>query len=501
VAEALARAMAGEELAVLEGLPSGLLIGGAWRAAEGGATFAVEDPATGETLARVADATPADGMAALDAAVAARAAWAATAPRERSEVLRRAFDAVIARRDDLALLMTLEMGKPLAEAHGEVTYGAEFLRWFSEEAVRVDGRLTRSPGGDAELLVTRQPVGPCLLITPWNFPLAMATRKVGPAVAAGCTVVLKPAEQTPLTALAFARIMLDAGLPAGVLNVITTSDAAPVVGPLMEDPRLRKVSFTGSTAVGRVLVRQSATNLLRTSMELGGNAPFLVFEDADVDAAVDGAMLAKMRNGGEACTAANRFYVHEAVADRFAAALAGRMRAVTVGRGTEDGVQLGPLIDEAQRSKVAELVADARARGAEVLTGGEPLDGPGYFYPPTVLAGTPPDAALLREEIFGPVAPIVTFADEGEAIAAANDTEYGLIAYVFTRDLARGLRVMNRLETGMVALNRGIVSNAAAPFGGVKASGLGREGGPEGIGEYLETRYAAFSLDDPEASR
>jgi succinate-semialdehyde dehydrogenase/glutarate-semialdehyde dehydrogenase len=501
VAEVLAKARTSDEVAVLEGLPAGLLIGSDWRPARDGGTFAVEDPATGETLAHVADATPGDGMAALDAAFEAREAWAATAPRERSDILRRAFDAVLDRRDELALLMTLEMGKPLAEAQGEVTYGAEFLRWFSEEAVRIDGRLTRAPGGDAELLVTRQPVGPCLLITPWNFPLAMATRKVGPAVAAGCTIVLKPAEQTPLTSLAFAAIMLEAGLPAGVLNVITTADAAPVVGPLMDDPRLRKVSFTGSTAVGRVLVRQSATNLMRTSMELGGNAPFIVFEDADVDAAIDGAMLAKMRNGGEACTAANRFYVHESVADRFAHGLAERMGALTVGRGTEDGVDLGPLIDDAQRSKVAELVADARARGAEVLTGGEPLDGPGYFYPPTVLAGTPADAALLREEIFGPVAPIVRFGDDDEAIAAANDTEYGLIAYVYTGDLARGLRVMNRLETGMVALNRGIVSNAAAPFGGVKASGLGREGGPEGIGEYLETRYAAFSLDDGPASR
>jgi succinate-semialdehyde dehydrogenase/glutarate-semialdehyde dehydrogenase len=501
VAEALAGGRTSDEAALLEGLPAGLLIGSEWRAAQGGATFAVEDPATGEVLAHVADATPADGMAALDAAAGAQADWAATAPRERSDILRRAFDAVLGRRDELALLMTLEMGKPLAEAHGEVTYGAEFLRWFSEEAVRIDGRLTRAPGGDAELLVTRQPVGPCLLITPWNFPLAMATRKVGPAVAAGCTVVLKPAEQTPLTSLVFAAIMVEAGLPAGVLNVITTSDAAPVVGPLMEDPRLRKVSFTGSTAVGRVLVRQSATNLMRTSMELGGNAPFIVFEDADVDAAIDGAMLAKMRNGGEACTAANRFYVHASVADRFARGLAERMGALTVGPGTEDGVDLGPLIDGAQRAKVAELVADARARGAEVLTGGESLDGPGYFFPPTVLTGTPADAALLREEIFGPVAPIVEFREDDEAIAAANDTEYGLIAYVYTGDLARGLRVMNRLETGMVALNRGIVSDAAAPFGGVKASGLGREGGPEGIGEYLETRYAAFSLDDGGVSR
>ena len=400
MAETLARVMSSDERAVLQRLPSGLLIGGQWRPAASGATFAVEDPTTGEAIARVADATPADGIAALDAATAARATWAATAPRERSDVLRRAFEAVVERRDDLALLMTLEMGKPLSEAHGEVIYGAEFLRRFSEEAVRVHGRLTRAPEGDAELLVTHHPVGPCLLITPWSFPLAMAARKVAPAVAAGCTVVLKPAEQTPLTALAFAQIMLDGGLPAGVLNVITTSEAAPVVRPLMEDARLRKVSFTGSTAVERVLVRESATNLLRTSMELGGNAPFLVFEDADLDAAVDGAMLAKMRNGGEACTAANRFYVHERV-----------------------------------------------------------------------------------------------------AVAAANDTEYGLIAHVYTGDLVPGMRVMNRLETGMVALNRGIAANAAAPFGGVKASGLGREGGPEGIGEYLETRYASLSLDDAGAPR
>jgi succinate-semialdehyde dehydrogenase / glutarate-semialdehyde dehydrogenase len=494
VGEAVVTPMQDEEAAALERVPTDLLIGGEWRAADGGRTFAVEDPATGVTLAEVADASPADGMAALAAAAQAGEAWAATAPRERSEVLRRAYEAVIDQRRELALLMVMEMGKPLAEAFGEVAYAAEFLRWFSEEAVRIDGRLTRSPSGEAELLVTRRPVGPCLLITPWNFPLAMATRKVAPAVAAGCTMVLKPAEQTPLSALAFARIMLEAGLPAGVLNVVTTSSAPEVVAPLMEDPRLRKVSFTGSTAVGRTLVRQSATRLLRTSMELGGNAPFIVFEDADLDAALDGAMLAKMRNGGEACTAANRFYVHESVADRFGAGLAERMGALTVGRGTEPDVDLGPLIDEDQLGKVAALVDDARARGAEVLTGGELPDGPGHFYPPTVLAATPADAALLREEIFGPVAPIVRFSTEDEAIAAANDTEYGLIAYVFTSDLARGLRVKDRLETGMVALNRGIASNAAAPFGGVKASGLGREGGREGIDEYLETRYTSFAL-------
>jgi succinate-semialdehyde dehydrogenase/glutarate-semialdehyde dehydrogenase len=475
-------------------VPAELLIGDGWRPAEGSRTLPVEDPATGEILAEVADASPADALAALEAAAAAQERWAASASRERAEILRRAFDAVTARGEELALLMTLEMGKPLQEARAELAYGAEFLRWFSEEAVRVGGRYATSPAGDSRLLVARRPVGPCLLITPWNFPLAMATRKVAPAVAAGCTMVLKPAAQTPLTALAFARIMRDAGLPAGVLNVITSSSAASVVEPLMRDARLRKVSFTGSTAVGRLLVRQSADRLLRTSMELGGNAPFLVFDDADLESAVDGALLAKMRNGGEACTAANRMLVHRSLAEPFAERLAARMAALVVGRGTRPGVDVGPLIDAAQREKVAGLVADACAGGARLLCGGEPLDGAGYFYRPTVLADPAPDAALLHEEVFGPVAPIVAFDDEEEAIAAANATEYGLVAYVYTRDLSRALRLTERLETGMVGINRGVVSNAAAPFGGVKASGLGREGGAEGIAEYLETVYAALPL-------
>jgi succinate-semialdehyde dehydrogenase/glutarate-semialdehyde dehydrogenase len=482
------------EREALRTVPTDLLIGDAWTPAKDGRTLRVEDPSTGDTLAEVADASPSDALASLDAAAGAQESWAATAPRERAEILRGAFEAVIARGEQLSLLMTLEMGKPLADARGELAYGAEFLRWFSEEAVRIGGRYAVSPDGDGRLLVSRRPVGPCLLITPWNFPLAMATRKVAPAVAAGCTMVLKPAEQTPLTSLAFAQIMLEAGLPRGVLNVITSSSAAAVTAPLMRDARLRKVSFTGSTGVGRLLVRQSADRLLRTSMELGGNAPFLVLEDADLDAAVEGALLAKMRNGGEACTAANRLLVHESLARPFAERLAARMAALVVGRGTQPGVEVGPLIDEGQRAKVAELVAEATAGGAKALCGGQPVDGPGYFYRPTVLVDPDPDARLVHEEVFGPVAPIVAFSDEDDAIAAANATEYGLVAYVYTSDLARALRVMERLDTGMVGINRGVVSNAAAPFGGVKASGLGREGGPEGIGEYLETKYAALSV-------
>jgi succinate-semialdehyde dehydrogenase/glutarate-semialdehyde dehydrogenase len=484
----------GAERAALERVPADLLIGDGWTAAEDGGTLAVEDPSTGEVLAEVADATPADALSALAAAHDAQAGWAATGPRERAEILRRAFEAVTARGEELALLMTLEMGKPLPEARAELAYGADFLRWFSEEAVRVSGRFATAPAGDSRMLVSRRPVGPCLLITPWNFPLAMATRKVAPALAAGCTMVLKPATQTPLTSLAFARIMLEAGLPPGALNVITTSSAGPVTAPLMQDERLRKVSFTGSTPVGRQLVRQSADRLLRTSMELGGNAPFVVFEDAELDEAVEGALLAKLRNGGEACTAANRLLVHESLAGPFAQRLAARMEALVVGRGTEPGVDIGPLIDAAQRSKVESLVGDALDGGARLLCGGESLDGPGYFFAPTVLADPEPGAALLHEEIFGPVAPVVPFATEDEAVAAANATEYGLVAYLYTRDLARALRVMDALETGMVGINRGVVSNAAAPFGGVKASGLGREGGAEGIGEYLETKYAAVAL-------
>ena len=478
---------------IVEEVPKQLWIGGEWRDASGGATLPVEDPATGETLCDVADATPDDAKAALAAAANAQHDWAQTPPRERGEILRRAFETIIARRDELALLMTLEMGKPLSEAHGEITYAAEFFRWFSEEAVRIEGRYALNPVGGNRMLVSKQPVGPCLLITPWNFPMAMGTRKIGPAIAAGCTMVVKPAKQTPLSTFALTEILIEAGLPPGVLNVITSSSSGSVMEPLIRDPRARKLSFTGSTEVGRILVEQSAEQLLRVSMELGGNAPFLVFEDADLDAAVEGALLAKMRNGGEACTAANRFYVADAVAEEFARRLAERMGALKVGPGIEPGVDVGPLIDAAQRDKVAELVGGAVGGGARSLVGGEPLGDRGYFFEPTVLVDVPHDAGVLHEEIFGPVAPVVPFASEDEAVAAANDTEYGLVAYVYTRDLDRALRLGDRLETGMLGLNQGLVSNAAAPFGGVKASGFGREGGREGIEEYLETRYMAIA--------
>ena len=480
------------EAEVLAAVPKGLLIGGEWRPAASGARLAVEDPATGETLCEVADGSADDAAAALDAAAAAQAAWAVHPPRERGEILRRAFELIAARTDDLALLMTLEMGKSLAESRAEITYANEFLRWFSEEAVRLDGRYATSPNGANRLITMRQAVGPCLLITPWNFPLAMGARKVGPAVAAGCTMVVKPAQQTPLSMLAFAAIMTEAGLPPGVLNILTTSQAGKVTDPLFDDPRLRKVSFTGSTEIGRRIAARAMDRVLRVSMELGGNAPFLVFEDADLDAAVEGAMLAKLRNVGEACTAANRFHVAAPLADEFASRLAERMKALRLGRGTEPDTDLGPLIDQTQREKVHELVADAVGRGAKTLTGGGPLDGPGYFYRPTVLTDVPSDSRLLSEEVFGPVAPIVSFDSEDEAVEAANKTEYGLVAYLFTRDLARALRVSERLETGMVGLNQGLVSNAAAPFGGVKQSGFGREGGYEGINEYLSTKYVAL---------
>ncbi|MGC9221798.1 MAG: NAD-dependent succinate-semialdehyde dehydrogenase [Solirubrobacteraceae bacterium] len=483
-----------DEQRVVNSVPHQLFIGGKWRDGERGTTN-VEDPSTGEVLAQVADASATDAIAALDAAAAAGPAWAAYPPRERGEILRRAFDTIVARADDLALLMTLEMGKPLSEARTEVIYAAEFLRWFSEEAVRINGRYAAAPNGSGRLLTMKMPVGPSLLITPWNFPLAMGTRKVGPALAAGCTVIVKPAHQTPLSMLQFARILEESGLPAGVLNVINASAAAETVAPLLKDQRLRKMSFTGSTGVGRQLMSQASETLLRLSMELGGNAPFLVFQDADLDAAVEGAVLAKMRNGGEACTAANRFHVHESVADEFAAKLAARLGAMKVGRGTEPGVELGPLIDPAQRDKVAELVNDALDRGAKPLTGGHAVDRPGYFFEPTVIGGISPDARLLKEEVFGPVAPVVSFSTEEEAINAANASEYGLASYMFTRDLKRAIRVAEALETGMVGLNQGIVSNAAAPFGGVKQSGFGREGGPEGIAEYLETKYVAINLD------
>lgn len=484
---------AAHEERLVASLPTGLLIGGQWRGSASGQHFAVNDPATGHVLTMVADAGPADAADALDAAAAVQREWAATSPRSRGEILRRAFDAVHARADDFALLMTLEMGKALAESRAEVTYGAEFLRWFSEEAVRIDGRYTTAPDGGSRLLVTKRPVGPALLITPWNFPLAMATRKIGPAVAAGCTMILKPADLTPLTSLLLAQVLLDAGLPAGVLSVLTTSSAAETAAPIIEDPRLRKLSFTGSTAVGQKLLQQASTTVLRTSMELGGNAPFLVFEDADVDAAVDGAMDAKLRNIGEACTAANRFLVHEALADAFSAKLAKRFAAKTIGRGTEDGVDIGPLVDERSRDKVRALVDDAVEQGATALTGGAVVPGVGCFYEPTVLIGVPPTARILKEEVFGPVAPIITFRTEDEAVAAANDTAFGLVAYAYTRDLERVIRLSEQLETGMLAVNTGVISNPAAPFGGVKQSGLGREGGSEGIEEYLETVYVALS--------
>ena len=483
-----------QEEQVVEQVPKQLYVGGEWRDAGEGGTLAVEDPSTGEALCEVADAQPDDAMAALDAAVEAQDEWATHPPRERGEILRRGFEALTERADELALLMTLEMGKALAESKAEITYAAEFLRWFSEEAVRIDGRYTVNANGQGRTLVMRQPVGPCLLITPWNFPMAMGTRKIGPAVAAGCTMVMKPASQTPLSMLALARILEEAGLPGGVLNVITSSSSGSVMEPLIRDPRARKLSFTGSTEVGRRLVEQASEQLLRVSMELGGNAPFLIFDDADVDAAVEGAVIAKMRNIGEACTSANRFHAAESVAQEFTDKLAEKMGAMKVGRGTEEGVEVGPLIDEDQRTKVAELVDDAVGKGATAVVGGHRRDGAGYFFDPTVLGDVPADADLLREEIFGPVAPVKSFASEEEAIAAANDTEYGLVSYVYTSDLERAFRVIEGLEFGMVGLNQGIVSNAAAPFGGIKQSGFGREGGKEGIDEYLEVKYVAMNL-------
>ena len=471
-----------------------LFIGGQWRDAEGAKTLAVEDPSTGQTLVEVADASVADGKAALDAAVAAQADWAATPPRDRGEILRKAFDIITERADELALLMTLEMGKPIKEAKAEIAYGSEFFRWFSEEAVRIAGRYSVAPNGATRLLTLKQPVGPCLMITPWNFPLAMGTRKIGPAIAAGCTMVVKPAALTPLSMLRLGDILTEAGLPDGVLNIVTTKSTGEVMEPLIRDPRLRKLTFTGSTEVGRSLVEQSAEGLLRVSMELGGNAPFLVFEDADLDKAVDGAMLAKMRNIGEAYTAANRFIVHESVAEEFGTRLTQKMQALAVGRGTEDGIDVGPLVEAKQRDKVAELVDDAVGKGATVLTGGSAPEGEGYYYSPTVLSDVPLDARLAKEEIFGPVAPIFTFTEEADALRMANDTEYGLVAYAFTSDLSRAVRIYEGLETGMVGLNQGIVSNPAAPFGGVKASGFGREGGAEGIEEYLETKYVGIAL-------
>jgi len=477
------------ESELLASVPDGLFISGEWRTAEGGKTLDVMDPSTGAVIRTIADASVADGKAAMDAAVAAFPAWAATPARERGEILRRAFDLLQARKEDVALLMTLEMGKPLAEARGEVVYGGEFLRWFSEEAPRIQGRYGPNPEGTGRMIVSQHPVGPCFLITPWNFPLAMATRKIAPALAAGCTVVIKPAELTPLTTLLFVRLLEEAGLPAGVVNVITTSTSGAVSEPIIRDPRLRKLSFTGSTPVGRKLLEQASAGVLRTSMELGGNAPFVVFDDADLDKAVDGAMAAKFRNIGQACTAANRFIVHRSLADEFARRVTDRVASFRIGRGTEDGVTIGPLIDQRAIDKASALVEDALERGATLNTGGSAIPGDGTFYEPTVLSDVRAGSDILREEIFGPVLAIVPFDDEEEAVRLANDTEYGLVSYVYTESLARGQRMIEKLETGMMGLNVGVVSNAAAPFGGWKQSGLGREGGAEGIHEYLQTKY------------
>jgi len=482
-----------DEARVLASVPKGLLIDGVWRESSDGATLDVTDPATGKVLASIASASPADGMAAMDAAAKAQTEWAQTSPRYRAELLRKAFDRVIELADDFAILMSLEMGKPFAEAKGEVAYGAEFLRWFSEEAAHIAGRFGTAPDGKMRLMVHKRPVGPSLFITPWNFPLAMATRKIAPAIAAGCTMILKPAALTPLTSLLFAKVLEEVGVPAGVINVIPTAKSGAVTGPIIKDERLRKLSFTGSTEVGRRLIADSADRVLRVSMELGGNAPFLVFEDADLDKAVNGAMLAKLRNMGEACTAANRLIVHESVADEFAAKLAAKMGTLKVARGVSDDANIGPIIDEVSRESIHSLVTDAVDKGAKILTGGAIPAGEGYFYPPTVLTQVSSDARILSEEVFGPVAPIVTFKTEDEAVALANKTEYGLVAYAFTKDLARGLRLTEKLEVGMFGLNTGIVSNPAAPFGGVKASGLGREGGREGIEEYLETMYVGIA--------
>jgi succinate-semialdehyde dehydrogenase/glutarate-semialdehyde dehydrogenase len=477
--------------ALLKSVPTGLWIGGEERQAK--STFNVLDPSDDQVIATVGDATAEDALAALDAACAVQAEWAATPARKRGEILRSVFEVLTDRADDVAALMTLEMGKVVAESKGEVTYGAEFFRWFAEEAVRIGGRYTPSPAGTGRIIVTKQAVGPCYAITPWNFPLAMGTRKMGPAFAAGCTMIVKPAQETPLTMLYLAKLMDEAGLPKGVLSVLPTSDPGAVTSALIDDGRLRKLTFTGSTGVGKALVKQSADKLLRTSMELGGNAPFIVFDDADVDAAVEGALLAKMRNGGEACTAANRFHVANAVREEFTEKLVKRMSEFTLGNGLDESSKLGPLINSKQLQKVTELVSDAVSRGATVAVGGVAPGGPGNFYPATVLADVPGDARILKEEVFGPVAPITGFDTEDEGVAAANDTEYGLAAYVYTQSLDRALRVAEAIESGMVGVNRGVISDAAAPFGGIKESGFGREGGTEGIEEYLDTKYIALT--------
>lgn len=474
-------------------VPTDLFLGGAWRPAAGGRRFDVLDPASGATLASVADADVSDALAAVDAAEVAAPGWAGTAPRARADVLMRAFHLMLERREELALLICLENGKSLADARSEVTYAAEFFRWYAEEGVRLHGQVGTAPSGANRLLVTHQPVGISVLITPWNFPAAMATRKIAPALAAGCTTVLKPASQTPLTALAVASLLEDAGVPAGVVNVVTTSTSGPVVQALLTDRRTRMLSFTGSTEVGRVLLRTASENVLKCAMELGGNAPFLVLSDANLDAALDGAMVAKMRNGGQACTAANRFFVQNLVHDAFVKGLVARMADIAVGPGYDESFQCGPLINDDAVRKVHELVQDAIDRGARAVLGGRPVDGPGSFYPPTVLVDVPRDARILHEEIFGPVAPVVRFELEDDALALANDTPFGLVSYLYTGDLARGLRLAESLQSGMVGLNRGLVSDPAAPFGGSKQSGLGREGSTEGLLEFLELQYIATS--------
>ena len=476
---------------LLSSVPTGLWIGGEERA--GSSTFDVLDPSDDQVLISVANATPDDAITALDVAAAVQADWAATPARVRGEILRSVFETITARAEDVATLMTLEMGKVFAESMGEVRYGAEFFRWFAEEAVRIGGRYTPSPAGTGRIVVTKGPVGPCLAITPWNFPLAMGTRKIGPAVAAGCTMIVKPAQETPLTMLLLAKLMDEAGLPKGVLSVLPTNSPGPLTTALIDDGRLRKLTFTGSTGVGKALAKQGSDKLLRLSMELGGNAPFVVFDDADVDAAVDGAILAKMRNGGEACTAANRFHVANSVREEFTEKLVKRMSEFTLGKGLDSSSTLGPLINTKQVAIVEDLVSDAVSRGATVAVGGVAPGGPGNFYPATVLADVPKGARILREEVFGPVAPITGFDTEDEGVAAANNTEYGLAAYIYTRSLDRALRVADSLEAGMVGINRGVISDAAAPFGGVKHSGFGREGGSEGIEEYLDTKYIALT--------
>jgi len=477
------------ETELLAKVPRGLYIDGQWVDAEGGATMTVADPSNGNVLAEIASASVADAKKAMDAAANAQASWAATAPRVRGEILRKAWELVTERADEFALLMTLEMGKPLAESRGEVTYGAEFLRWFSEEAVRITGRFGENPEGTGRIVVSHAPVGPSFLITPWNFPLAMATRKIAPALAAGCTSIIKPAALTPLTTMYFVKVLEEAGVPAGVVNVVTTAKSGPLSAEIIGDPRLRKLSFTGSTEVGRMLMKQAADGILRTSMELGGNAPFVVFADADLDKAVDGVMLAKFRNIGQACTAANRILVQREIAEEFGRRVTERVQAMKMGRGTEEGVQIGPLVDDNAVATSHELVEDAVSRGATVTTGGQIPDRDGSFYPATVLTGVTAGTRLLSEEIFGPVLAIVPFDTEDDAVELANATEYGLVSYVYTTDLARGMRMIDRLETGMMGLNAGVISNAAAPFGGVKQSGIGREGSFEGIDEYLTTKY------------